>query len=166
MKRRPSFASKQRGVVLVVSLIMLVMLTLIVSSAFIMSTTNLKAVGNMQSRDEAIAAANQAIEQVLGSAFTAAPAAEEIDVDIDNDGDADYVVAVAAPTCIRATPASAGGGPSSASLGTIMAGAAATWYTEWDIDATATSQASGTSARVHVGVRVLLSDSQKNAVCS
>lgn len=165
MKNLSHARADQRGAVLVISLIMLIMLTLIVSSAFVMSTTNLKAVGNMQSRDEAIAAANRAIEQVVGSAFSTAPTAETIEVDIDNDGSADYVVAVAAPVCIRASLASAGGGPSSLSLGGIMAGSAATWHTEWDIDATATSQASGTSARVHVGVRVLLSNSQKEAVC-
>jgi hypothetical protein len=157
--------AKQGGAVMVVSLIMLVMLILIVSSAYIMSSTNLRAVGNMQSRDEAIAAANRAIEQVIGSAFTDSPAAESIDVDIDNDGTNDYAVAIAEPTCIRVTQASADSGPSSGSLGSIMAGSAATWHTEWDIDATATNLASGAAARVHAGVRVLLSDSQKNAVC-
>jgi len=57
----------QRGATLIVGLIMLVLITLMVLSAFTMSSSNLKSVGNMQSRDEATAAANVALEQVLSS---------------------------------------------------------------------------------------------------
>ena len=48
----------QRGITLFVGLIMLVLITLMVTSAFTLSTSNLKSVGNMQARDEAIAAAD------------------------------------------------------------------------------------------------------------
>lgn len=94
---------KQRGVTLVIGLIMLVLITLMVISAFMLSNTNLKAVGNMQFRDEAIAAANVAIERIVSDDFTLAPAAYDgpQDVDIDNDGTADYTVDVAIPTCIK-----------------------------------------------------------------
>jgi Tfp pilus assembly protein PilX len=64
---------KQRGVTLVIGLIMLVLITLMVISAFMLSNTNLKAVGNMQFRDEAIAAANVAIERSLAKTFTLVP---------------------------------------------------------------------------------------------
>ena len=57
----------QRGVTLIIGLIMLVLITLMVTTAFMLSNTNLKAVGNMQFRDEAIAAANVATEDVLSS---------------------------------------------------------------------------------------------------
>lgn len=89
---------RQRGVTLIVGLIMLVIITLLVASAFTLSSTNLKAVGNMQFRDEATAAANVAIERVLSSDFTLAPAASTESVDI---GGATYTVNVAAPICIR-----------------------------------------------------------------
>lgn len=93
---------RQRGVTLVIGLIMLVLITLVVTSAFMLSTTNLKAVGNMQFREEAIAAANVAVERVAGTDFTLAPAASSHDVDIDQDGNADYTVNVAVPVCVKA----------------------------------------------------------------
>ena len=98
-----SFNYAQRGAALLVGLIMLVLITLIVTSAFTLSTTDLKSVGNMQAKDEAIAAANQSIEQVLSSPFTTSPAAEDINVDINNDGITDYTVHIATPTCVRAS---------------------------------------------------------------
>ena len=76
----------QRGATLVVGLIMLVLITVMVTSAFTLSSSNLKSVGNMQARDEAIAAGNRAIEQISASPFTDDPVAEEINVDIDTDG--------------------------------------------------------------------------------
>lgn len=59
------FAKKQRGVTLFVGLIMLILLTLLGISAFQSSNTNLKIVGNMQVRQETLAAAQTATEQVL-----------------------------------------------------------------------------------------------------
>ncbi len=155
--------AKQQGATLLVGLILLGVIMLMAVSAFMMSSSNLKSVGNLQFRNEAIAATNKAIEQVIGSPFTTAPAAETIDVDIDNDGKTDYVVAIATPTCIKADLASATA-PSSLSLGPGFA-VAATWNTVWDIDATVSDAASGASIRVHSGVRILLSQSQKDSVC-
>jgi Tfp pilus assembly protein PilX len=153
----------QRGATLIVGLIMLVLLTLVVTSAVMLSTGNLKAGGNMQFRSEAIAAANKAIEQVLGSPFTNAPSAEDINVDINNDGNTDYVVNIALPDCIRASVAAAAAA-SSLSLGTAMS-TSSHWNTIWDIDATVNDAVSGATVRVRHGVRVLLTQSQKNAVC-
>jgi len=155
----------QRGATLIVGLIMLVLITLMVTSAFMLSTGNLKAVGNMQFRSEAIAAANVVIEQVLSSPFTTAPEAQpNIPVDINNDGVDDYFVSIATPTCVRATialPASA----SSITLGPAMS-AASHWNTIWDIDAVVNDPVSGASIRIRQGVRVLLLQSQKNLVCA
>lgn len=162
MTPRTNMPRTQRGVSLVVGLILLVLLTLLVTTSYSLSTTNLRAVGNMQFRDEATAAANAAIEQVLSSAFTTAPAAESVNVDIDNNGSTDYVVAIAVPTCLRASVASAAA-PSSLSLSGMSS--STTWNTFWDIDATTTDPASGASVRVRQGVRVLLSQAQKDAVC-
>jgi len=165
----PSPHSMQRGATLVVSLIMLVLISLLVTSAFTMSSTNLKSVGNMQNRNEAIAAGNKAIEQVLSSPFMNAPSAESIDVDIDNNGTTDYQVAFAAPTCISASRlASTVAPPSSITLGPAFAVATSDFYeTVWDLDASVSDPSgSGASARMRQGVRVLLSQIQYNAVCS
>lgn len=91
----------QRGVTLIVGLIMLVLITLMVTSAFMLSSTNLKAVGNMQYRDEVIAAANVAIERVVSSDFTTAPVASTHNVDLDNNGTAEYTINVLRPACIK-----------------------------------------------------------------
>ena len=62
----------QRGVITIfISMMMLLLITVMVVTAYSLSTTNLRAVGNVQARDEAIASANYVIEQVVGSGFTA-----------------------------------------------------------------------------------------------
>lgn len=159
----PTSMRAQRGATLIVGLIMLVLLTLVVTAAFMISTGNLRAVGNMQFRNEATAAANDAIELVLGSPFTDAPAAQQISVDIDNNGTPDYLVNIATPTCVRASIASPGAA-SSLSLGSGMS-TASFWNTVWDIQADVNDAVTGASVRVRQGVRVLLSQSQKNLVC-
>ena len=156
-----SHSKSQRGMTLILGLIMLVTLTLIVSTAFTLSSSNLKSVRNMQLRNEAIAAANLAIEQVVSSPFTNLPTAETINVDINNDGTNDYTVAIAQPICTRTTIAS------DAVLSSIdlNMSSGATWNTVWDIDATVVDPTSGSAVRVRSGTRVQLSDSQKTAVC-
>lgn len=151
----------QRGATLVVGLIMLVLITLIVAGAFTLSSSNLKSVGNLQVREEGVAAANLAVEQVISSPFTDAPVAQEINVDINKDGTNDYLVQVGAPTCIKAVIATA---PGATEIG-FSGGGGSTWNTEWDIDAKVTDAASGGSVRIRQGVRVRMSDAQKNLVC-
>lgn len=153
----------QRGATLVVGLVMLALITLLVTTAFTLSNTNLKSVGNMQFRNEAAAAANKAIEQVVGSSFTVSPAAEMIGVDINNDDTPDYTVAIATPVCVRATPAGTTT-KSSLSLGQSMS-QVTDWNTVWEVDASVTDPASGASVRARSGVRVVRSNSQKNAEC-
>jgi Tfp pilus assembly protein PilV len=155
----------QRGVTLIVGLIMLLLLSLVVGSAFTLSGTSLKSVGNMQVRDEAIAAANLAIEQVLSSPFTAAPTAESINVDINNDGAVDYTVAIAAPVCISESevPVVVVGRESGVRAGLVTPGSQ--WSTVWAINAQVADPASGAVANVRSGVRVLLTQAQKNVVC-
>lgn len=159
------FAARQRGITLIVGLIMLVMVTLLVISAFTLSGGNLKAVGNMQFRNEAIAAANIAIEQTLGSPFTTVNSPNSINVDIDQDNTVDYVVDVAAPACIQAPPAPvdlpALSGVSSNIPNT------SDYLTLWEITATVTSQATGASVVVKQGINQRLTQSQYNvSTCS
>lgn len=155
----------QRGAALVVGMIMLVLITLMLVTALNLGTTNFRAMTNMQFRSEAIAAANKAIEQVISSPFTAAPAAESINVDLNNDTFTDYTVQVAVPQCVYAAQAF-GADPSSLSLPATMS-ASSTWNTVWDLDASVASadNVGGAAVRVRSGVRVLLSEVEKDAVC-
>ena len=164
---RLSFAHHQRGATLIVGLIMLVLITLMVTSAFMLSNSNLKAVGNMQFRDEAISAANSAIEEVISSGFTTAPAGRTIDKDIDHDGRPDYRVTIAAPVCIRMVKKAGTGGTGTGSSATLNLSTSLDYYhTVWDIDATVSSNnATGAAIHLRQGVRVLLDQSQCNAAC-
>ncbi|BDX17410.1 MULTISPECIES: pilus assembly PilX family protein [Halopseudomonas] len=160
MKRIGS--TSQRGATLLVAMVMLVLLTLMVSSAFTLSTTNLKAVNNMQMREEAMAAANSAIELVISSAFTTAPTAQDINIDLNNNGAADYTVNVATPQCVSYTLAESAS-ESSVTLGVMSD---KTWDTLWDITATVNDAASGTNLTMRQGVLVRLNDAQKTNLCS
>jgi hypothetical protein len=155
----------ERGVALVVGLIMLVLITLMLLAALNIGTANFRAVSNMQFREEAISAANRAIEQVISSNFTAAPTAEEIVVDVDNDGDNDYTIDIAQPQCVFASVAFAPD-PSSLSLPPGMT-VASTWNTVWDIQASVdrADNIGGSAVVVRAGVRVMLAEAQKDAVC-
>jgi hypothetical protein len=161
------YVRSQRGAALVVGLIMLVLITLMLVTALNLGTTNFRAMTNMQFRSEAIAAANEAIEQVISTPFTAAPAAETIDIDLDNDGDADYTVQIAVPQCVLASQAFSAL-PSSLGLPPTMT-VSTTWNTVWDIDASVdpadANNVGGAAVRVRSGVRVLLSEAEKAAVC-
>lgn len=129
---------RQRGATLIVGLIMLVLITLMVISAFTLSGSNLKSVGNMQFRNEAIAAANVAIERVLSTDFTTAPAASTQLVDIDNNGTTDYTVNVLKPACYKSVgltslPAT---DPDAIKCKTGSGGAILCYDTMWEISAT------------------------------
>lgn len=103
-----AYPARQQGAALFVSLIMLVLITLFVLAAINMSTVNLRITANSQARAEAIAAAQQAIEQVASKNFTTNPQAVTVNVDLHNDQTkTDYVVAVAKPTCLNTIPITA-----------------------------------------------------------
>jgi Tfp pilus assembly protein PilX len=155
---------RQKGAALVVSLVMLVLITLLVIAALSLGTANFRAVSNTQFREQAISAANFAIQNRISSNFdtSAADDTTDIDVDLDNDGTDEYSVAVT-PTCVSATVASSAD-PSSVSLpGTMTAGSS--WNTVWDIAAEVDDPVSGAAVEVHAGVRVFLSDAAKIAAC-
>jgi type II secretory pathway pseudopilin PulG len=157
------FKHNQRGFTLLVGMIMLVLITLLMTAAFTLSTGNLKAVGKMQAHDQAIAAANVALEQVLSSPFAASPAAESINVDNNNDGTTDYEVAIATPVCVRASI------DSSATLSSMSLPGMSTvnqWNTVWDVEAVVTDANTGANTTVSAGMRVLLTQAQKDTVCS
>jgi Tfp pilus assembly protein PilX len=163
--------ARQGGAVLIVSLIMLILITMFVVIAYKFSSTNLKSVNNMQTRAEAIAAANKAMEQVIGSwDFSTPPSADQINVDIDNNGSNDYVVNVAAPVCVKAvavsTPSAADSEcPTNTEGLTVCAPTTATLYNVlWELDATATGT-TGTKVRVRQGISKSLTQEQCDAAC-
>ena len=155
-----SLRKAQRGATLVVGLIMLVLLTLVMTSAYMLSSGNLKAVGNMQFRDEAIAAANAAIEQIISSDFTTLPVSSTILVDIDQDGSDDYSVAVQTPVCVQAVPISGG----VANLSGVTSGVPSStdYNSVWDIEARVNSTTTGAAVIIRQGVRKRLTEPQFN----
>jgi len=105
MSHRPS-RRRQRGITLLMSMIFLVLLTLIVVSAMKVANVNSKVVGNVQRQKEAGAAAQQAIETVISTDFTASPRPATISVDINDSGQAasTYTVDMPAPACTGVKP--------------------------------------------------------------
>jgi len=144
------FMAGQRGMTLVVSLIMLVVITLFVLSAIRLSTANLRTVGNMQARNEAAAASQRAIEDLLSSpaAFTAPGlVANSVTVNINK---TDYAVAVATPVCVKTEPVT---GNSYDNSGLALQD------TYWDLRTTATNAKSGANVTTHQGVKIRLNAS-------
>lgn len=67
---KPRAPSRQGGFILILSLVMLVAMTILATAAIRLGTINLRAVNNQQVRDESIAAAQQAIEQIVSTNFS------------------------------------------------------------------------------------------------
>jgi len=118
-------------------------------------------VSNSQFRDEAIAAANAAIQTRIGLPFNANGVAVEIPIDVNRDGASQTVVVT--PRCISASIADAVD-PSSLSLPPEMS-AAATWNTVWDIEAVVTElQPARRSPSMQVSVILCLRSSAMRPV--
>ncbi|HEX8011782.1 MAG TPA: PilX N-terminal domain-containing pilus assembly protein [Casimicrobiaceae bacterium] len=155
---------EQRGVALVMSVLMLVLLTLLVLAVINMSTVNLRVAHNEQTKTESIAAAQRAIEQVASANFPADPQPVTVAVDINNDGRSDYSVAVAKPECKNAVPIKVVeldiAQPSDVACFTSSAvgsagstGNSVCANTQWDIAAKTTDAAnSGATVTVHQGI--------------
>lgn len=138
-------ARQQRGVSLVLSLVMLVVITLLVVSAVRMSNTNLKSVGNMQVKNEAMAVAQQAIEnQVMSSVSNFyTPVDQAISIN-------GYTGTISAPVCLKMVPVSGY---------SVEFAASAPKDTYWDIRAIVTDTRTGASVTVHQGVKMRMDSS-------
>lgn len=162
----------QRGATLIVGLIMLVLVTLLVVTSFSISTINVQSVGNMQFREEAISGANRAIEitfslPTMPVATQRGDSSAEVSVplDINANGTTDYT-ALVARTCVGATAIVTAGGPGTLSSGTLgFVGGANDYMVVWDYRATINDAATGTSVRVHQGVRERLTQMQCDLLC-
>ncbi len=163
---------RQGGATLLVALIMLILLTMLAVSAINSSSSSVQMVGNTQYREEAAAVAQQAVEQVVSSDFTALPASSAISVDVNQDGKADYTAYVQVPSCTSSTPMTNAelnvasnpqyatclttGQPSTTGIvGPSGVVASTQSYCEkqtWDVSATVADPATGASTTVHQGV--------------
>lgn len=156
---------RQRGATLIVGIIMLVLITLMVTTAFQLSSSNQKTVGNMQFRNESIAAANAAIEEVISTVDTfTTPSATTITVN-------GYAVDVAEPVCLYATEvitdSSGDQTPNIFSESAGMGGGASSSFmrTYWDIAAAVNDNITGASVTAHHGVMVTLPVAQVDPSC-
>lgn len=159
--------NRQHGAVTIfISMILLFLITILVLTAYTMSTTNLRAVGNVQARNEAISAANILIESsVLGDFWDRSwPLVTTVDVFGDSVSSADdFSVTVLEPQCVRATQA-AGTSSSSVTLPGMSSGDF--WHTVWEFDATATEATTGAEVNVVQGFRVLVPSDVRDDHCS
>jgi len=106
--------AQQRGVVLFVAMIMLVLLTMLAVTGMNLGKSSLQTVGNMQQRNQVISAAQQILEEVISSkrffevpnaVFTSAcnGSANIRCLDINQDNAYDITVALTPPpTCVKA----------------------------------------------------------------
>ena len=106
--------ARQRGMALVVGLILLALMTVMAITGFNIGRTSLDIVGNMQARQEVIAAANSTIQEAISTtrlfqtpeAIFLAPCNNEPNTrcfDTNGDGTDDISVALdPTPTCIQA----------------------------------------------------------------
>ena len=152
-------SNKQRGSTLIIALIMLVLMTLIAVSAINMSTSGIHVVGNAQFRQEAAAAAQQAIETVLSStAFMLAPPLPQ-NIDINNDGDSDYTVIFNPPPACQAVKpvikGDIGVPPKCAAIGATTG--TLCYWTMWEITAVVNDPKTGARTVTHQGVRTIAS---------
>ena len=103
---------RQQGITLVTALIMLLLLTMLALASVNLGNSNLQVVGNMQRRDQALAAAHAVLEETIStSSFTKTPdsaltnpcgAPNQRCVDTDGDGKTDIKVTLTpAPACVK-----------------------------------------------------------------
>ncbi|HAT32629.1 MAG TPA: hypothetical protein DCW29_17845 [Janthinobacterium sp.] len=103
---------RQRGIALLMSIVMLLLMTLMALTAFKLGKSSLQIAGNQQQRSQGLTAAQGAIEQVISSTQFATTPANAVPapcggvpnttcVDVDGDGVADVNVLVT-PTCVSA----------------------------------------------------------------
>ena len=173
---------RQEGATLVIALIMLVVITLLAVSTLGTTNMNLKVVGNMQSRGEALHATQQAIETVISTPqFIANPAnallnpcgtANTLCTDLNGDGTPEYTTQLnPAPSCVSVKPIKASelnlssaedlgcsaGQAQQFGVAGVGSGDSLCASTVWDITAETKGMANRTRVTVTQGVAVRIS---------
>lgn len=181
---------RQRGATLLVALIMLTVLMMFVVSSLNTSTTNLKVVGNMQSKNEALTATQEAIETVISTPqFISTPAnavlnpcgtANTLCTDVTGDATPEYTTTLTPqPQCVTVQPiknselvltsaedlgCSAGQQQQFGVAGAVT-GDSLCANTVWEINALTVGAASGASVKVTQGIGVRVSADAAGASC-
>ncbi len=177
---RPVNVARERGLALIVSLIMLLAITLVAVTASNVVQSNLRVVQNMESRDMVRFAAYAALEEAISSGrFVASPesvflnscqAANQKCYDFNGDGTNDVTVAIATPSCVIVQPIE------NAELDVFNSSADASCFlppniysmcanSVWEFEATARDEVTGAEVVVRQGVSVLASLNRIDTAC-
>ncbi|MFN5881222.1 MAG: PilX N-terminal domain-containing pilus assembly protein [Burkholderiales bacterium] len=177
---------RQEGMTLVITLVMLLIVGVVALSSLGGSERNLQIAGNMQQRQEALAASQAALEQTLSSsAFVRDPlaaAASPVPVDLDGDGTADREVRLdPAPACLRVRPikmaeldpAATGDlaclGSSSQVSGrdfsSTATGDSLCGESLWNVSASVSDATTGAQVRIHQGVAIRIATTDAQNAC-
>ncbi len=190
MKRcLPPPSVRQRGAVLVIAMVVLMVIAVLSLSSLRASDSGQQVNANLQSRQEGLDAAQVAIERVVSSreffmnptAITAAPYSP-VSVDIHGDGKPDYAVTMQRPECLRARPVapseldpgsprdraclSSSSAQESGLVGSPGQSGSICSDTEWQLSAAAASSANGTRVTVRQGVAVRVRTTDADSFCA
>lgn len=189
-----SVRQQQRGIALVVSLIILVLMTLLAVTSFNIGKNDLNVMGNMQQRDQAAAAARTVLQSTISSTtFMNSPSSAIIGncggvsvnnancFDLNGDGTEDVKVALTpTPKCVmtqtilnssldlsKADSLGCAVGVSNQSgiVGVASAGASLCANTVWELTAEATDLSSGAKTDVTAGAAARTSTDNVAAAC-
>jgi Tfp pilus assembly protein PilX len=181
---------RQKGATLLVALIMLMVLMLFVVSSLNTSTTNLRVVGNMQSKNEALAATQEAIETVISTPqFISTPAsavlnpcgtANTLCTDVTGDGIPEYTTTLTPqPQCVTVQPIKnselvltnpedlgcSSGQQQQFGVAGAVTGDSLCSNTVWEINAQTVGPATGVSVGLTQGIGVRVSADAAGASC-
>jgi Tfp pilus assembly protein PilX len=186
---KPIALQRQRGVTLVVAMVMLLLITLLALTTFNLGKSSMQVVGNMQSRDEGVAASRKTIDEALSSPrFIETPQdalANPCDgpntrcTDVNADGKADIKTVLAASKCVKArtiksseldfiAPQDQGcvlGGSQSFGVAGSVTGDSLCADSTWELDATSTDQVSSSQVDVVQGVNVRVAKDDIDTSC-
>lgn len=139
---------QQRGISLVMALVMLIVLTMTALSSTSSVNSSLRIAANMQIQDEVLTAAQIAIDDQLSSLTNFTNAVNRhINVDINRDGESDYSVELFAPVCISTAPGQ---------QDSYQLSASSPNKTYWEVRADVTDPRTGAAVKVYQGVRITL----------
>ncbi len=187
VSRAAQLKSRQRGVVLVVAMVIMTLVALLSLSALRASDSNVQVAANVQSRQEGLDSSQIALERVVSANDffqnpAAVAAAAPLSIDVNGDQREDFAVSMRQPECLRARPVlgselSADSARDSActydanmaDTGNADAGVlpnATCSNTEWQLTATAVSPTIGASVTASQGVAVRVQTSEASTWCS
>ncbi len=180
-------AQRQRGATLLITMVILLMLALIGFTAIGTSRMNQQVVGNAQVRQEAQAAAQQAIEYVLSSAvFTSNPDfvfSNPIPIDVTGNGTADYTAVMSPkPVCIGVRkiktfeldpalesdiPCYRSSAVSSSGIASAVAGSVESYCADsrWEVSSVVQDPASAAKVELRQGVGIRISSNDAETFC-